>query len=257
MFRLPRRLAGLVRRRPLLSLAVVLLLAVAAPLGLHYWALSHYQAAEQALEDDCPEEARDHIEVCLTIWPYSAATHLLAARIARLAGDYPRAEARLDECKRLQKEPSLETHLESLLVRTEEGEVDDLERDLVLTGNRDESHGRLILEALGRGKLNLLNYLPALYYFSRCLDRYPDDVRALAGRGLTLERMMNKDRAKRDYRARWNCRTGAPTCVFAWRPFAWTTPKSRRPNLNWNSCQDASGPTGHSRGLGAVQVPAG
>ena len=113
--------------------------------------------------------------------------------------------------------------------------MDDLERDLVLTGNRDESHGRQILEALGRGKLNLFNYLPALYYFSRCLDRYPDDVRALAGRGLTLERMMNKDRAKRDYRRRWNCRTGAPTCVFAWRPFAWTTPKSRRPNLNWNS----------------------
>ena len=64
----------------------------------------------------------------------------------RLAGDYPRPEARLDECKCLQKEPSLETHLESLLVCAEEGEVDDLERDLVLTGNRDESHGRQILE---------------------------------------------------------------------------------------------------------------
>ena len=51
---------------------------------------------------------------------------------------------------------------------------------------------------LGRGKLTFLTTYPLLYYFSRCPDRYPDDVRALAGRGLTLERMMNKDRAKRD-----------------------------------------------------------
>ena len=160
------------------------------------------------MEDDCLSEAQGHVSFCMSVWPYRATTSWRPG-VARLAGDYPQAEARLDECKRLEKEATQETHLEALLKRAENGEVDDLEDDLVRAANRDQRDAALIYESLGRGELNLQHYGRALFYLDASLKRRPDNVRVLDRRGLALEQAGKRKRPCGPTRRRWNSRTVA------------------------------------------------
>src|SRR5262245_52635458 len=107
-----------VRQRPKTSAALLLLCCAAtAGGGAHFWASYHFHAAEQALQEERYRDARDHVRSCLRVWWRSAATHLLAARVERLNGDYARAETHLAECRRLEHGPSDASQLEWYLLR--------------------------------------------------------------------------------------------------------------------------------------------
>jgi len=203
MFRRTLRLLGwpfgVVRRRPVASAAILLLVAaVAVPVGAHCWALYQFREAGRAPDDDRYDEAHAHISFCLTVWPWSAPTHFLAARIARMSGAYPEATAQLEECRRLQG-ATADTQLEMLLVRAQEGQVDDVIEGLVYAAEHDPAHRQEILEALARGHMNLMRFPPALALLDRCLKDYPDDVRALDWRGWLLEQLQQQERAVKDY----------------------------------------------------------
>src|SRR5437879_1668798 len=82
--------AGL-RRRPGWSLCVLgllpLLILGAHKGDLHLQAWFHYRAAGDALERRDFAQAQTHLAASLKVWPNHAASHFLAARAARRAGD--------------------------------------------------------------------------------------------------------------------------------------------------------------------------
>ncbi len=200
MLQLLRRPFGLMRRRPVAS-AVVLLLAlgVLAVGGAQVWALHAYQEAGRALDDDRLDDASGQIGFCLAVWPWSADAHFRAARIDRLNGAFPEAEQQLDECRRLQGQTA-RTQLEVLMLRAERGEVDKVGDDLLYAASQDKANERDILEALARGNMRLMRYVPARELLDNCLNRYPDDVHALDWRGWVLERLGQQEKAAADYK---------------------------------------------------------
>src|SRR5687768_6019165 len=91
-----------VRRRPVAVLLSACAVAVVAGVGLYGYALRRWDAAEAAIKDDRPTDARAHLDLCLTVWPRNPEVHLRAARAARLERDFPAAEAHLNRCLELQ-----------------------------------------------------------------------------------------------------------------------------------------------------------
>src|SRR6266446_1842394 len=96
-----RSALGRLLRRPLLLLGLLLGLGGVALAGVHGWAWYHFLSGRAALERYHSEEARDHFDACLKVWPGSAETYLLASRAARRADDYESADRHLRECQRL------------------------------------------------------------------------------------------------------------------------------------------------------------
>src|SRR5262245_15507437 len=110
-------------------------------LGCHLWARHHYRAAEHALARRDGATARRHAAQCLKVWFWDADTHLLAARAARLAGEYDQAERYLRECRRLGgDEGALDVEWKLLNVhRGELGRVEAYLLGLVLQGHPDSA----------------------------------------------------------------------------------------------------------------------
>jgi tetratricopeptide (TPR) repeat protein len=190
---------GMVRRRPVASVLVLLAAtACLVALGVQGWAFHDYFEAGRALDDDRLAEAHAHVGFCLLVWPWSADTHFLAARIDRMSEAYAEAEAQLDECRRLQG-PSARTQLEVLMLRAQRGEVDKVGDGLANALEHGEGDERDILQALARGYMVQMHYAAALALLNRCLDKHPDDVRALDWRGWVLERLQQQEKAASDY----------------------------------------------------------
>src|ERR1043166_648473 len=82
--------------------AIVLLALAALGLGGAWiWSESDLWAAQRSLDHHAYPQSRRHLQRYLRSWPSSDAAHLLAARVARLTGDFPTAAQHLDECQRL------------------------------------------------------------------------------------------------------------------------------------------------------------
>src|SRR5438132_6955647 len=84
-------------RRPKTIVAVMFLLLMTAGGGANVWAEYHRRAAVRCVREDRLQEADRHIQRCLRVWPFRSKVQFLAARIARLNGDYERTEAHLNE----------------------------------------------------------------------------------------------------------------------------------------------------------------
>jgi tetratricopeptide (TPR) repeat protein len=191
---------SLLRARPLLAaLAGVVVLAAAGLAGTKLYADARLRAARQAWEEERHAAAGAHVEACLRVWPRSSEAHLLAARIARGAGDYPEAERHLNECRRLLGTSSEAVQLEWLLLRVQGGEADELAAGLWRTVEQDHPDSDLILEALARTYMRDLRLGPALACLDRWLKRSPGTARALDWRGWVLEKMQNEEEARRAY----------------------------------------------------------
>src|SRR5207248_11285658 len=109
----------------------VALLVTLAFVGLglvgHLYAIRQWRAAQTALDEERPFEARDCLKFCLLVWPRSLEVNLLAARIARLTEkDLNVAESYLNRCLKLQNGATEAVQLEFLLLRVQGGEVDEL-----------------------------------------------------------------------------------------------------------------------------------
>src|SRR5207249_6394357 len=86
--------------------------------------LAEEQAARRALKDEEYAEARRHVENCLLVRRRSVEVRLLAARVAWMEGDFPRAETHLRESARLAGGNTEAIQRESVLLKARAGDVD-------------------------------------------------------------------------------------------------------------------------------------
>jgi tetratricopeptide (TPR) repeat protein len=197
----PFALAGRVaRRRPrLTALAVVLLLLAGAAVGLPWYALHQWHLAETAVKEGRQDDARRSLDVCLWVWPRSVPVHLLAARAARLRGDFAEAEAHLNRCLRLEQGATKDVQLEFLLMRAQGGDVDQVVGDLMLYV--DEKHPRTpqILETVFRAYATNHRYGPAYAAAGKWIEAVPDSPQPLFWRGWIMERLNDPDEAIKEY----------------------------------------------------------
>jgi len=193
-----RSLARWVRRRPWTA-ASLALLVIAAALGSGYLYVRHqWRAAQEDVRELRLDQARERLDICLAIWPRRVEVRLLAARTARLSGDFETAEAHLNRCLKLVG-PTEDVQLEFLLIRAQTGEIQEVApilETIVENGHRDGAH---ILETMSRAYMRNLEYGPAFGCLSRWIVLDPNDTRPHYWRGWVFERVANPTRAREDY----------------------------------------------------------
>lgn len=186
-FRFPVRLA-------------VFLALLAAAVGSYVYALQQWQAAQTAVKEERLDEAQRRLDFCLLVWPRSISVHLLAARTARLRGDFENTEAHLNRCLKLNNGASEAIQLEFLLLRVQGGEIDEVAGELMsLYVENHNSEAPLILETLARAYLQDLRYGPAFACLSRWHEVAPGAAGPFRWRGWVLERLGNLDEAVKEY----------------------------------------------------------
>jgi predicted Zn-dependent protease len=188
------------RRRPWLALGAFLILAATALLSGWAYARHQWHAAQQALADDRPQEARGRLAFPLFVWRSDPEVHRLAARAARLSGDLPAAEVALKESLRLAGGATADIQLEFLLLRVQTGEVDKVASPLLEVADNGHPDAPLILSTLAVAYMNYLRYTPAYACLSRWIELRPDSSRAYEYRGWVLERLNRRKEALTDYR---------------------------------------------------------
>jgi Flp pilus assembly protein TadD len=187
------------RRRPRLLLLSGIVLLAGALVGAWRYAVHQWQAAQVALKQDRPQEARERLRLCLRVWFRSPEVHLLAARAARLTGDLAAAEAHLNRCIELQDGATDAVRLEFLLLRVQTGEVDELAPVLFDEVQKGHPESPLILETLARAYILRLRYKPAYACLSKWIELEPHNPKPYQWRGLALERLNNQKGATADY----------------------------------------------------------
>jgi tetratricopeptide (TPR) repeat protein len=125
---------------------------------------------------------------------------MLKARVARRADHFPEAEKELETCKRLKVSRDA-VALELAMLEVQQGKLTP-ELETFLKACADEGHPdtMLILEALSRGYAHNYRLHDAQDCLDRWLERQPDDVQALLGRGWVYERLGKYEEALEDYR---------------------------------------------------------
>jgi tetratricopeptide (TPR) repeat protein len=191
-------LAGSPRRALLTLLVLAALAACGYAAGRGVYLEYHLRAAAKALERRELALARDHAARALELAPDNAWGHFLAGRAARRDSRWDEAEQHLAECRRLrwrQEQVDLERML--LAVGRGDARAEPHLRRLV-EENHPEAH--LVLEVLIDADLRLYRLRDALHDLNAYLERRPDDVRALIGRGWVWEQMLYFADAERNYR---------------------------------------------------------
>src|SRR5262249_6997322 len=199
MLRFVGRIGRAVRAHPGRAALVVVGLALAAVLGTYYYARAEWRAAQAAVREARPEEARQRLAFCRKVWPRSVEVHILSARAARLCGDYQEAEAYLSRCLELQGGANDAIQLEFLLMRTQTGEVEEVTPSLIALVDSNHPDSLLILETMARTYMHGLRYGPAYQCLNRWIAISPDDARPYQWRGWVMERMNHPARAEEDY----------------------------------------------------------
>jgi predicted Zn-dependent protease len=189
------------RRYPVATLVVALALAgLAIYLTVRQLsAMSHFRAAQRAMQESDFAAARAHLAECLRTWPDSGETLFLAARAARRAGAYDEAAQHLRAYQRLGGVPEA-FELEQALMLAQRGTGARVEGYLLDCVNRDHPDSGLMLEALVQGYLKTYRLTYALHFLQVWLQREPDNVQALFWRGEALERRNSYLEAMTDYR---------------------------------------------------------
>ncbi|AMV23962.1 tetratricopeptide repeat protein [Gemmata sp. SH-PL17] len=199
VLRFPFRAANGARRHPFLTALFLLVLLAGSGAGL--WGYAHYQwrAAQGALSAERPDEARERLALCLRVWPRNPEVHLLAARAARLTGDFPGAETHLNRCLELQEGATEGVQLEFLLMRVQAGDIDTLAPALFRLVDQKHPESPMILDSLARAYIHRLRYKPAYGCLSRWIEARPTSAKPHYWRAWTLERLNNPKAAKLDY----------------------------------------------------------
>jgi tetratricopeptide (TPR) repeat protein len=182
-------------------LVVALIGLAGCGVGAHFGAGAAYDAADRAIRQEKYPEARSYLPICRWVWPYAPGPHLLAARIHRLKGEYAEADAELAACNRLLGRANDATQTEALLVRVQRG---DNEFDTIVAGlkNAVANHhpeSTFIYDAVTIAYMHQLRFQSALAVLNEWLQREPDNVRALDGRGWVEANLDQRDAALRDY----------------------------------------------------------
>jgi predicted Zn-dependent protease len=158
-------------------------------------------AAQDALRRYNFEEALAHLEKRFSRWPGRADVALLAARTARRAGAYQKAEHYLEIYKRSGAADPNTATLEWSLLHCQTGDLlPTVEPYLASQLEKDPKDAALILEALARGLFLQMRYPDALDCVRRCLEREPENGQALLLQGLIFERLNRMGDALDSYR---------------------------------------------------------
>jgi tetratricopeptide (TPR) repeat protein len=161
------------------------------------WAAWQERSARQALAEDHLEEAQRHINGAMRVRRWES-SNVLAARIARLRGDYAEAERALGRCG-AGAQMSDSVHLEWLLLRCQLGAADELAPGLLALVDRDHAESAAILEALSAVYMRQTRYHQALDCLNRWIERDPHFIRALHWRGWVNNQIDHRAGAIRDY----------------------------------------------------------
>jgi tetratricopeptide (TPR) repeat protein len=162
------------------------------------WAVWQERLAAQALADDRMDEARHHIGMALLVHPRRLSTLLLAARIRRLRGGYTDAEQYLLRCEQLD-DTSEPVQLEWMLLRCQQGEVDELAPRLFAKVKQRHPQAPAILETLASIYMRQMRYLEAALALNLWVELVPDSVRALDWRGWVEIQLDHREQGIRDY----------------------------------------------------------
>jgi tetratricopeptide (TPR) repeat protein len=196
--------ARITRRRVGRALLICVLLGVLA-LGL--WSAArplianHYQRqAAKALERQRYPEALAAYERALRYRPDSAELHLLAARTARRAGDYPTARKHLQSCRELQKGVTEEQQVEGYLLRAQTGELDEVADYLTPYLIQEGPLTPVVLEGLARAYMGKYRSDVAWGCLARWNELEPANVEAVFWRGMWYSQQQNTIKAGEDFR---------------------------------------------------------
>jgi tetratricopeptide (TPR) repeat protein len=166
--------------------------------GRHLWGLYHLRAAESALQRYDFDGALSEFECCLRVWPHRVSTQLQAARAARRAEHYDRAEHYLAACEK--SGITTETALERAMLRAQQGDLADTELPLqrpIVEGHPDAI---LFIEALARGYLVMHRHQNALNALEDLIEHDPEHPWAYFWRGKLHETIERPAEALADYR---------------------------------------------------------
>ena len=199
VLRLAGRIGNTVRRRPRLTLLLAFLLVAGSAAGLWGYGVHQWRAAQAALKEDRPGDARERLAVCLRVWPRDVEVHRLAARAARLMGDLHAAETHLNRCIELEDGATEAVRLEFLLLRVQAGEVDQLAAVLFDAVEKGHPESPVILETVARAYILRLRYKPGYACLSKWIEIEPRNAKPYHWRGWALERLNNHKAAKEDY----------------------------------------------------------
>lgn len=186
------------RRWVLLGL-VLLLLTLLGVLLMHLGGAAHQmRLAERDLAKHDYAAARSHLALYLEVWPGDARGHFRAARAARHCHLYDEAAEHLRVCR-------LNGWDEDAL--TVEKQLTDLQRGdaravspLQARLESDNPNAPAILEVLIQYYIDSYRLFSARDALDRYLHYYPDDVKALLGRGFVAERLFDFADAAIHYR---------------------------------------------------------
>jgi tetratricopeptide (TPR) repeat protein len=203
VLRFPLHTARAARKCPrLAALLVALLLITSAAAGLWGYAVYQWRAAQAAIKADRPAEARERLNRCLRVWPRNPEVHFLAARAARLTGDFVATEAHLNRCIELQNGATEPVQFEFLLMRVQAGEIDDNRGPISVLFNAVQNgypEPDVILDTIARTYLLRLRYRPAFECLNYWIELQPENPKPYHLRGWTQERINNPKAAKADY----------------------------------------------------------
>ena len=194
-------LGRVVRNRPRSTLLFLALLVVVfgAVAGIYGYAFHQLRVAETAIKNGHPAEAQGPLAFCLKVLPRSTKVHLLAARAARMLGDYPTTEMHLNTCRKLENGSTEAIQLEFLLLRAQTGEVDEVSNQLWSFIDNKHPDSVMIMETIANAFIHQLRYGPAHDCLTRWIQEEPDNARPLHFRGWVLERLDDHKDAMIDY----------------------------------------------------------
>jgi tetratricopeptide (TPR) repeat protein len=195
-----RKLGRVVRARPKTVLVLTLVLLFGTLIGFYGYALHQWHAAQEAVKQGRPSEARQSLDLCLFVWPHSTQVHLLAARTAWLTWHFEEAEIHLQKCLKLQNGATPAIQLEFLLMRVLMGEEDEVADSLFQYVDNKHPDSSLIMETLARAYMHQFRYDKAYRCLNRWITEVPDATKAYHWRGWIQERLNNHQEAMADYR---------------------------------------------------------
>jgi tetratricopeptide (TPR) repeat protein len=167
--------------------------------GVQLWKAYHLRAARASLARYHNDEARHHLQMCVSVQPNDPEVLLLVARASRRVGAFDVAEEALT---RYEDKHGVDDGLtlERMLLRAERGEIELVERCFRARVEAGHPDAPLILEALVRSFIR--NY--RLKEAEECLDRWfelePDNTQALLDRGIISEIRQIRSEAADYYR---------------------------------------------------------
>jgi len=179
--------------------ALGFVLLVCAVGGVALYARHCWTAAQKEVAEFQPEAAQKHLRLLLFLRPDHIPYLLLAARAARINGEFDEAERYLNKCLKLAKGSTEEIQVEFLLMRVQRGEEDVVSGELLQYVYSGYPESKLILETLAHAYIRNMRSGMAFTCLTMRIDLGPDDAQPYEWRGRVLENLNDRRGALADY----------------------------------------------------------